>query len=108
MTGPVSLAVLSTGCVCVAEHSPTAYVPTRHHRLPQSWGGPSVADNLVTLCPSTHTAVHRLIDEYVRHGGDPGWDTRRHFGAYARDLAARAWEQRPVTPTITSLHVAAG
>lgn len=100
----MTLAALGEGCECVADHAPAAYVPTRHHILPQSWGGPTVDANLVTLCPSTHTAVHRLLDEYVRNGGDPGWETRRHFGPYVRGLALRAWEQRPAKPTITSLH----
>jgi hypothetical protein len=87
----------------VATHSPHAYVPARHHILPQAWGGKSTEGNLVTLCPTTHTAVHRLLDEYVRNGGDPGWDTRCHFGPYVRDLALRAWDQRPPKPTITSV-----
>lgn len=100
---PEHLAPLGQGCECVAEHSPTAYVPTVHHVCPQSWGGQTVLGNLVTLCPSSHTAVHRLIDDYVRAGGDPGWDVRQHFSAFQRDLAERAWAQRPATPTITSL-----
>lgn len=99
----MTLAPLGQGCACVADHSPAAYVPVRHHVVPESWDGPTIASNLVTICPSTHTAVHRLIDEYVRHGGDPGWDTRRHFSPFQRDLALRAWEQRPEKPTITSL-----
>lgn len=103
MTGPMALAPLGQGCACVAEHSPAAYVPTRHHILPQSWNGPTTTANLVTLCPSSHTAVHRLLDEYVRAGGDPGWEVRRRFSAFQRDLAARAWAQRPAEPTITSL-----
>lgn len=95
---------VGVGCACVATHSPAAYVPAKHHALPQSWGGQTVPSNLVMLCPNAHTATHRLIDEYVRAGGDPGWETRRHFSAYVRDLALRAWEQRPPVPTITSLH----
>jgi hypothetical protein len=99
----VALAELGVGCVCVAAHYPSAYVPTRHHIIPQSWGGPSVPENMATICPSTHTAVHRLIDEYVRHKGDPGWDVRKHFSSYQRELALRAWNARPDHPTITSL-----
>ena len=103
MTEPRTLAPLGQGCECVAVHSPAAYVPTRHHVVPQSWNGPTTDANLVTLCPSSHTATHRLLDEYVRANGDPGWETKRHFGAYVRGLALRAWEQRPDKPTITSL-----
>jgi hypothetical protein len=99
----VSRPEIGVGCRCVAEHSPTAYVATRHHVLPQSWGGPTTDANLVTICANTHTAVHRLLDDYVRAGGDPGWETRRHFSPYQRELALRAWQQRPPKPTITSL-----
>jgi hypothetical protein len=100
---PERLAPLGQGCRCVTVHSPVAYVPTRHHIVPQSWGGPTIDSNLVTLCPSSHTAVHRLLDDYVRVGGDPGWETRRHFGEHVRDLAQHAWDHRPEHPTITSL-----
>lgn len=96
-------AILGHGCGCVGEHSPTAYVPTQHHILPRSWHGETIDINLVTLCPNAHTATHRLIDDYVRAGGDPGWETRCHFSPFIRELALRAWEQRPATPTITSL-----
>jgi hypothetical protein len=98
----MSIAILGEGCECVAEHSPHAYIPNQHHVLPRSWGGQTVDTNLVTICDNTHRAVHRLIDDYVRAGGDPGWETRRHFSAYQRDLALRAWNQRPAVPTITS------
>ena len=103
MTEPRTLAPLGQGCECVADHSPAAYVPAWHHVQPQSWGGQTVKANLVLICTNTHTATHRLLDEYVRANGDPGWETKRHFGAYVRGLALRAWEQRPAKPTITSL-----
>lgn len=101
--GPRDLAALGTGCSCVADHSPHAYVPTVHHIQPRSWGGPTIDANLVTLCPNAHTATHRLLDDYVRAGGDPGWDTRQHFSSYIRSLAAHAWLKRPADPTITSV-----
>jgi hypothetical protein len=104
----ISLAVLGEGCTCVATHSPVAYVPHRHHIRPRSWGGPDAADNLIVLCPNTHTATHRLLDEYVRHGGDPGWEVRRQFGFLARALALRAWNERPSErPPLTSLSLVA-
>ena len=94
---------LGSGCECVTAHSPAAYVGAQHHVLPQSWGGQTTKANLVWLCPNAHTATHRLIDSYVRAKGDPGWEVSRHFSPFVRDLAARAWNQRPGTPTITSL-----
>lgn len=100
---PRELAPLGTGCECVNAHSPATYVPADHHVIPQSWGGQTVRSNLVRLCPNAHTATHRLLDTYVRAGGDPGWDTLRHFSPYIRHLAAVAWANRPPKPTITSL-----
>lgn len=94
---------IGEGCACVDDHNPSAYVPADHHIIPRSWGGPDVAENRRLICPNTHTAVHRLIDEYVRAGGDPGWEIRRHYGVYQRELAKFAWDHRPAKPTITSL-----
>ncbi|MGZ4663577.1 MAG: HNH endonuclease [Frankiaceae bacterium] len=90
-------------CQCVRQHSPSAYVPNVHHAIPQSWGGQTTPDNLVVLCPNSHTATHRLIDAYVRAGGDPGPVVRRGYNRLVRDLAARAWAGRPAHPTPTSL-----
>jgi hypothetical protein len=101
-SGPRELAPLGEGCECVSSHSPAAYVPTRHHIVPQSWDGPNVDANLITICPNTHEAVHRLLDTYVRNGGLPDWETRRHFSNFQRELAARAWLQRPEHPTLTA------
>lgn len=96
-------APLGEGCECVKVHSPKTYVPADHHVLPQSWGGRTVAENLVRLCPNAHTSTHRLLDEYVRAGGDPGYDVRHQYSFFIQRLALRAWEQRPARPTITSL-----
>lgn len=74
-----------------------------HHVLPQSWGGQSVAANLVPLCPNSHTATHRLIDAYVHAGGVPPNPVLHTYNPFVRDLAARAWAGRPEHPTPTSL-----
>ena len=90
-------------CRCVARHSPSAFVVNQHHVIPQSWGGPTVPENLVPLCPNTHTATHRLIDAYVAGNGDPGWRVKWRYTRLSRLLAARAWAGRPAKPTPTSL-----
>lgn len=99
----VGLNPLGALCGCVAEHSPKAFVPTNHHIVPESWEGSGEDWNRIWLCPNTHTATHRLIDDYVRAGGEPGWEIRQHFSPFVRDLAERAWAGRPENPTITSL-----
>jgi hypothetical protein len=99
---------LSQGCPCTGRHSPSVYVPNAHHIVPDSWGGPTTPDNLAVICPSTHTAVHALLDLYVHLGRQP---TRAEvMGKLGRrpvplvlDLAARAWAGRPAHPTPTSL-----
>lgn len=82
-------------CQCVTEHSPTAYVTNQHHIVPQSWGGQTVATNLIPICPNTHTAVHELMNAYVHAGGLPPWEIRQHYSTFVRDLAAYAWARRP-------------
>lgn len=82
-------------CECVAYHSPSAYVPNTHHILPQSWGGLTVPENLIVICPNTHTATHDLLNQYVHHAGIPPWDVLEHYNATAQRLAAQAWAQRP-------------
>ena len=92
-------------CECVSYHSPRAYVPNHHHVLPVSWGGPTVEANLVWLCPNSHTAVHDLLNAYVHAGGEPDSEVLAHFNTHVRDLAARAWDQRPSDhPPYTTAH----
>ena len=101
MSEPVALAPFGEGCACVAQHVPSGYVAVTHHVLPLSWGGPDEPGNKVLVCSNTHEATHRLIDDHIRFGGEPPWEHRRRFNPLARDLAARAWAQRPDHPTYT-------
>ena len=91
-------------CGCVAQHCPSAYVANRHHVLPLSWGGLTVAANLVWLCPNAHTATHDLLNQYVHLGGPPPPDVQQHYTALSRSLAARAWAER--TPGHTPYTIA--
>lgn len=94
-----------TACVCVANHSPTPQAINRHHILPLSWGGPNTVTNLVDVCPTTHENIHRLLNAYVKVQGVPAWEIRRLYSPYVRDLAARAWAQRPSQkPPYTLVH----
>ena len=92
-------------CPCVSMHCPAAYEPNRHHILPQSWGGQTVAENLIYICPNTHTAVHQLLNAYVHAGSEPGEDVLQHYNHLTRELAAQAWAQRPSDkPPYTTAH----
>lgn len=97
----MSLAEVGEGCECVADHSPSAYLAVWHHILPKSWGGLDVVENRIHICSNTHEAVHRLIDDHIRWGGTVPWSIRRHFSTFQRELADRAWVQRPAKPTYT-------
>jgi len=79
----------------VSQHVPEAHALAMHHILPKSWGGPDTATNKVALCPTTHENIHKLLNRYVKLGGVPPWWFRRSYGTYARELATRAWDQRP-------------
>lgn len=101
---PVTLATLAPfgeGCECVTTHVPSSYIAVVHHVLPLSWGGLREPGNEVLVCSNTHEATHRLLDDHIRFDGVPPWEHRRRFNPLARDLAARAWAQRPEHPTYT-------
>lgn len=55
-------------CACVWEHRPPVLELHRHHILPLYLGGPNTADNIVWLCPTTHTNVHELLRMMMTRG----------------------------------------
>ena len=79
-------------CNCVSEHRPTPSTFERHHILPLAWGGSDDPDNVVSLCPTTHSDTHKLLREYRRLMEAPPWEFRRHYGYTARRLAFNAWQ----------------
>jgi hypothetical protein len=63
--------VLPTGtvaCRCSNRHVPKPTVIDAHHIWPRSAGGPTVAANLVWLCPTAHRNVHELLEAWHRAG----------------------------------------
>lgn len=96
-------------CQVCKSHNPKPITTDAHHIRPESWGGLPTADNLVQVCNTVHHGAHALIDLYVQLGRAPSnAEMRAAFGGVLpskgmRDLAARAWAQRPPTPTPTSL-----
>ena len=105
MDEPLSVMHVAKKCECVGQHSPAAYVPNRHHILPQSWGGQTVDSNLIWICPNTHSSVHDLLNQYVHNGGVPGYDVLQHYNHLTQALAAHAWSQRPTDhPPFTLAH----
>lgn len=86
-------------CCNPKRHSPQPRLLVRHHVVPESWGGKTTANNLVTLCPTCHMNVHVRIDQWVATGGKP--ISKRGFDVYTLQLAEQAWAQRPANPTRT-------
>lgn len=80
-------------CDCVADHNPNVITFHRHHILPLGMGGADEPSNTVLLCPTVHYAVHHLLREWVKTGGEPVWEIRRRFGPYARGLAEEGWDR---------------
>lgn len=57
-------------------------------------GGPDVRENLVILCPTTHSNVHRLWRLYEETDGRPSWDILRNYSEYARAIVEKGREER--------------
>jgi hypothetical protein len=76
-------------CKCVSKHVPRALELHKHHVWPLGEGGPDVRDNLVILCPTTHSNVHRLWRLYEDYDGRPPWDILRNYSEYARAIVEK-------------------
>lgn len=99
-TSPLSSSILTVKpfgeyrCECVKVHRPTPTELHAHHVWPKGEGGPDVRANLVYICPTTHSSIHklwRLMDHY--HGDVPPGE-RRPFARYVRDLVQRGWDEK--------------
>ena len=80
-------------CACVDRHTPIPQELHRHHVWPLGEGGPDIAVNLRWICPTSHSAVHKLWREYQQHRTTPPWEIRRHYNRFVRDLVADGWVQ---------------
>ena len=58
-------------CACSSTHAPTVEEFERHHIVPKSEGGKSVAENLVWLCPTAHSNVHKRLRALLVKGKQP-------------------------------------
>jgi hypothetical protein len=81
-------------CNCVTKHVPKALELHKHHVWPLGEGGPDVRSNLVILCPTTHSNVHRLWRLYEENDGRPPWEILRNYSEYARAIVEKGRERR--------------
>lgn len=87
---------MSLVCEVHGYHSPHVTECDAHHIWPQAWGGPTIASNLVTICPTGHRNVHELLEEYTLAGGTPPWAVLERWGMAERSLAAKGWARGAV------------
>jgi HNH endonuclease len=96
-TAPYTISVLevpTATCNCVGKHIPKPMELHRHHIWPVGEGGPDTKENLLTLCPSTHSNVHRLWRLYEKHDGRPPWEILRNYSEYVRWVVEKGRELR--------------
>ena len=79
-------------CRCVGTHTPQPGHPEKHHIWPLGTGGPDTPENIIWVCPTTHTNVHLLEGDWRRAKGEPSWDLRRRYSHFTRELARRAYQ----------------
>jgi hypothetical protein len=63
-------------CTVHGYHRPTPLRTVLHHILPQEYGGPTVAANLVKVCDTGHYNIHACLDALLAGKPMPG-GTRR-------------------------------
>lgn len=52
-------------CLVHGSHRPEVITPHDHHIQPLGMGGPDVATNIVTICPTGHGNVHAALAAIV-------------------------------------------
>lgn len=84
-------------CPCRTTHSPHPLELERHHVWPLGMGGPDTADNVVFVCPTTHTNTHELLRLLMRDGpltwGEIGDLYETPVSRYAFDLAHEGYRR---------------
>jgi len=100
---PLTLQPSGTTCVCVKSHRPASVQFERHHIWPKEYGGPSVDENLVYICGTTHNTVHAYIRAFVAAGGVLSrddlrdalkkWNYTEVVQRYAYNLAVLGYER---------------
>lgn len=91
-------------CPCVTNHNPNTKRLHKHHIIPKAWGGTDaepmvyehedgVVDNLISICPTSHNNLHKLLNEYVKLRAEPPWSSvRQYYSAMERWMAKTAWD----------------
>ncbi len=93
-------------CRCQADHRPAPLELHRHHVWPLAMGGPERDENVVWICPTTHTNIHELLALMLR-ADEPLTDRglslayEQPVSRYAAEVARRGFrcvKERTVLP----------
>jgi hypothetical protein len=74
-------------------HMPRSHVNEVHHVWPLGMGGPDVLGNTIVSCATGHNSMHKLLKEWVKADGDPGWAIRRNYTPLERLYAKTGFER---------------
>lgn len=91
-TGGVTRVPVS--CQCVGKHIPKVMETEKHHIWPIGEGGPDIKENLLVLCPTTHSNIHKLWRIYEKVGGRPSWEILKNYSEFAREVVEKGRELR--------------
>lgn len=88
---------LGRACACRTTHAPHPLELERHHIWPSGMGGPDTEDNVVFVCPTTHTNTHELLRLFMRDGPLTWTDVGEIYDVpvsrYAFDLAHEGYRR---------------
>lgn len=93
---------------CAGYHSPHRPRPLRfvwHHILPQTCGGRTTKQNLVSLCDNCHITVHSILWLIAQHQGLTANIIRyQHIGTEEqRELAERGYQAAVALGTVARI-----
>jgi hypothetical protein len=80
-------------CTVHQTHYPRSHQNHIHHILPKENGGPTVSGNLVTVCPTGHYNIHKLLSMYLQTNGHPAGDELRRFTYGERGVALEGYNR---------------
>lgn len=91
---PYTVDGTTISCQCVGKHIPKAMELERHFIWPLEEGGPAHRSNTITICPTTHSNIHKLWKIYEAKRGRPSWEILKNYSEFVREVVERGRELR--------------
>lgn len=90
-TGPGEpVAIPGDECAVHGWHRPPVRETVLHHKWPKGMGGPDVMTNIVRVCPTGHSNIHRAIRAIIRGVKPVGTRAELVLARYAVDEWTKA------------------